>query len=254
MNIQPAQTGSFDSVYPDFLRTGLGKLGELDSRRELVALFSAIEHFRHDLHQHDDPKGILSVTHRYVAGLNMFRAMGFWLVNPQDMDFHLEFAAPETESALLEISVNKQIKAGRFALALRRGAPVAFELDGSDAPVRGMLHGMTLSTQTVGVFCGLLQKEITPATDVAHSLLSLLLGECADALATLRKTKQLTTVVETLSGLLPLCAWCKKVRNDSGYWEQIDHYLTEHSAAHLTHGVCPDCKKSFLSGIGKKSV
>ncbi len=80
-------------------------------------------------------------------------------------------------------------------------------------------------------------------------MLSLLLGECADALATLRKTAQLTTQVETLSGLLPLCAWCKKVRNDSGYWEQIDKYITTHSSAALTHGVCPECKSNFLAEI-----
>ena len=84
-------------------------------------------------------------------------------------------------------------------------------------------------------------------------MLSLLLGESADALATLRKTKQLTNQVETLAGLLPLCAWCKKVRNDSGYWEQIDKYITSHSNTALTHGVCPDCKTNFLSGMSLKS-
>ena len=62
---------AFDSVYPDFLRTGLGKLSELDSRRELLALFSALEHFRHDLHQQDSGVGILGVSHRYVTGLNL---------------------------------------------------------------------------------------------------------------------------------------------------------------------------------------
>jgi hypothetical protein len=252
MNTTGHQAAAFDSVYPDFLRTGLGKLGELDSRRELVSLFSALEHFRHDLHQQDDPHGVLAVTHRYVAGLGLFGAMGFWMVNPQDMDFQLALAAPQTESALLERTVKDQIKAGRFALALRRGAPVIFESASGPNPQRGMLHGMTLSSQAVGMFCGMLKGEATAATDVAHSLLSLLLGESADAIATQRKTKELTTEVETLSGLLPLCAWCKKVRNDSGYWEQIDHYLTAHSHAHLTHGVCPDCKQSFLMGAGKK--
>ena len=44
---------SFESVYPDFLKSGLGKLVELDSRRELLTLFSALEHFRHDLHEQD---------------------------------------------------------------------------------------------------------------------------------------------------------------------------------------------------------
>ena len=252
MNLQSAQSGQFDSVYPDFLRTGLGKLGELDSRRELVSLFSALEHFRHDLHQENDSKGILSVTHYYVAGLNLFEAVGVPSARPREMVFQLGAVATEAAPALLERVAAAQIQAGRFALASRRGAPVLFEMLDGPSTVRGMLHGMTLSSQAVGMFCGLLQKEPTPATDVAHSLLSLLLGECADALATLRKTKQLTTEVETLSGLLPLCAWCKKVRNDSGYWEQIDHYLDAHSSAHLTHGVCPDCKKSFLSGVGKK--
>ena len=102
------------------------------------------------------------------------------------------------------------------------------------------------------MFCGMLHREAAPTQEVAFSLLSLLLGECSDALATLRKTKQLTNQVETLTGLLPLCAWCKKVRNDSGYWEQIDKYITSHSNTALTHGVCPDCKTNFLSGMTGK--
>ncbi len=254
MNGMAQQTTEvFDSVYPDFLRTGLGRLGELDSRRELVSLFTALEHFRRDLHQQNSGPGILSVTHRYVGGLNLFQSLGFWLVNPQDMDFVLTLAAPEGKASLLQEMVNTQIKTGSFAQALRRNAPALFEVEMAGAKQRGLLHAMTLSSQSVGMFCGVLEKELSAAQDVALSLLSLLLGETADALATLRKTSQLTSQVETLSGLLPLCAWCKKVRNDSGYWEQIDHYITTHSSAHLTHGVCPDCKKSFLAPVTRKS-
>jgi hypothetical protein len=244
---------TIDSVYPDFLRTGLGKLSELDSRRELLTLFSAIEHFRHDLHLQDSGVGILGATHRYVNGLNLFRSTGFWLVNPEDMSFILTVASPEGECAALQKSVDEQVKSGRFAIALRRGGPVMFGMDGSNEGEPGLLHAMSLSKQAVGMFCGMLHREAAPAQEVAFSLLSLLLGECADALATLRKTKQLTNQVETLSGLLPLCAWCKKVRNDSGYWEQIDKYITSHSNAALTHGVCPDCKKTFLANASLKS-
>jgi hypothetical protein len=75
------QNDTFDSVFPDFLRTGLGKLSELDSRRELLALYAALEDFRHDLHQQDSGAGILEATHRYVTGLHLFRAMGFWIDN-----------------------------------------------------------------------------------------------------------------------------------------------------------------------------
>lgn len=240
---------TFESVYPDILRTGLGKLNELDSRRELLALFSSLEHFRHDLHLQKDSAGILAVSHRYVAGLNLFRATGFWLINPQDMGFVLAQAAPEKDCALLQRTVDSQIKAGRFGLALRRNGPVVFGVGGREQSEPGLLHAMSLSSQAVGMFCGLLEREAAPAHEVAFSLLSLLLGQCSDALATLRRTAQLTNQVETLSGLLPLCAWCKKVRNDGGYWEQIDKYISTHSSASLTHGVCPDCKTNFMAGI-----
>jgi hypothetical protein len=50
--------------------------------------------------------------------------------------------------------------------------------------------------------------------------------------------------LKTLSGLLPICSWCKKVRNDDGYWQQVETYIKDHSAADFTHGICPECRKS----------
>jgi PAS domain S-box-containing protein len=47
--------------------------------------------------------------------------------------------------------------------------------------------------------------------------------------------------VKTLNGLLPICASCKKIRNDSGYWEQVETYIRSRSNAEFTHGICPDC-------------
>lgn len=47
--------------------------------------------------------------------------------------------------------------------------------------------------------------------------------------------------IKRLSGLLPICASCKKIRNDQGYWEQIEIYIREHSEAEFSHGVCPEC-------------
>jgi PleD family two-component response regulator len=47
--------------------------------------------------------------------------------------------------------------------------------------------------------------------------------------------------VKRLSGLLPICAKCKKIRNDAGYWQQIEDYISHHSEAQFTHGICPDC-------------
>jgi PAS domain S-box-containing protein len=47
--------------------------------------------------------------------------------------------------------------------------------------------------------------------------------------------------VTTLSGLLPICSGCKKIRNDQGYWQQVEGYIMEHSSARFTHGLCPEC-------------
>ena len=60
----------------------------------------------------------------------------------------------------------------------------------------------------------------------------------------LRLIQELTdalTQVKTLSGLLPICASCKKIRNDNGYWEAVETYISEHSDADFTHGICPEC-------------
>jgi PAS domain S-box-containing protein len=49
--------------------------------------------------------------------------------------------------------------------------------------------------------------------------------------------------VKVLKGLIPVCAWCKKIRNDKGYWEQVENYIEKRSDARFTHGICPECYK-----------
>jgi len=53
--------------------------------------------------------------------------------------------------------------------------------------------------------------------------------------------------VRTLSGLLPICAWCKKLRDDEGYWKSVEQYIGERTKAEFTHGMCPECQSKFLS-------
>jgi CheY-like chemotaxis protein len=65
-----------------------------------------------------------------------------------------------------------------------------------------------------------------------------LIAELKDALAE----------VKTLSGLLPVCAGCKKVRDDKGYWNQLETYLQNHTDANVSHGLCPDCMDKMYGG------
>jgi len=53
--------------------------------------------------------------------------------------------------------------------------------------------------------------------------------------------------VKRLSGLLPICAYCKRIRNNQDYWMQVERYLAEHSDAEFSHGICPDCLQTQLS-------
>ncbi len=50
-----------------------------------------------------------------------------------------------------------------------------------------------------------------------------------------------------LSGLLPICAWCKKLRDDEGYWKSVEQYIGERTRAEFTHGMCPECQSKFFS-------
>lgn len=51
--------------------------------------------------------------------------------------------------------------------------------------------------------------------------------------------------VKTLRGLVPICASCKKIRDDQGYWNEVEDYVAKHSEVDFTHGFCPECKKKF---------
>ena len=65
----------------------------------------------------------------------------------------------------------------------------------------------------------------------------------------LTKTKELEeankALRKTLSGILPICASCKKIRDDEGYWKQIESYIRDHSGAEFSHSICPECAKKL---------
>jgi DNA-binding response OmpR family regulator len=56
-----------------------------------------------------------------------------------------------------------------------------------------------------------------------------------------RELEEALTRVKQLHGLLPICAYCKKIRDDRNYWQQLEAYISSHSEAQFSHGVCPDC-------------
>jgi hypothetical protein len=57
------------------------------------------------------------------------------------------------------------------------------------------------------------------------------------------------TKTKTLSGLLPICASCKKIRDDAGYWHQVEVYIRDHAEVDFSHGLCPDCSSDLSAQI-----
>ena len=57
--------------------------------------------------------------------------------------------------------------------------------------------------------------------------------------------------IRVLSGLLPLCAWCKQVRDDEGYWREIETYVSARSGAQFTHSICQSCLEGVEARIGE---
>ncbi len=58
--------------------------------------------------------------------------------------------------------------------------------------------------------------------------------------------------IQTLKGIVPICASCKKIRDDKGYWKHVETFIQEHSQAEFSHGICPDCQHELYPEFSKK--
>ena len=97
----------------------------------------------------------------------------------------------------------------------------------------------TLRDNTGAAYCWLLVvRDLTDRKKVERDR-EMLIDDLGEALAD----------IQTLSGLLPICASCKKIRVDSGYWQQLEQYITAHSEAQFSHGICPDCARKLYPGL-----
>jgi DNA-binding response OmpR family regulator len=75
-----------------------------------------------------------------------------------------------------------------------------------------------------------------------HRLQERLAERVADLESALSKVKQ-------LSGLLPICSYCKSVRTDQNYWERVDHYMAQHTDVQFSHGICPACYETVIARL-----
>jgi len=92
----------------------------------------------------------------------------------------------------------------------------------------------------------------TPYFDDSGAFLGYI-GSCIDvtdrveAQAALKEAKE--REIDQLRGFIPICSYCKKIRNDRDYWEQIEAYISHHSRAQFTHGICPECQAKLMAEL-----
>lgn len=72
--------------------------------------------------------------------------------------------------------------------------------------------------------------------------------------ARVTELEQALAHVQRLQGLLPICSYCKKVRNEANYWEQVDSYFSSHSDLDFTHGICPACAERLMKELEEAPV
>lgn len=215
---------------------------QMELRRNLIELKSAVEEqnltqeiirrdrerFKEILETSRD--GILVEKDERIVFMNTAYAKLFGCESPEElMGLHIsELAAPEDLERLLEygrIRARKEAAPNFYEFKIkRRDNGVLVELDASVSDF----------FQDEAHYIITFVRDITERKKSERER-ERLIGELKDALAN----------IKTLSGLLPICASCKKIRDDKGYWNQLETYIERHSEADFTHGICPDCARKL---------
>lgn len=112
------------------------------------------------------------------------------------------------------------------------------ELKRLSVAINGMLEGLARAARLLAGKNAQLAQEIAERNELEREREELIV-QLQEALAQ----------VKTLSGFLPICASCKKIRDDSGYWKQIEAYISAHADVTFSHGICPDCAQKFYGDL-----
>ncbi|HIJ59195.1 MAG TPA: response regulator [Nitrospirae bacterium] len=111
------------------------------------------------------------------------------------------------------------------------------------------MRKISSSEMAIEIFFGGKKQVITSSRiqilDLLLSTFEAAIQKNKELLDANRELRRANEKIRRLEGLIPICARCKKIKDDNGYWKQIEEYLKENSGVEFTHGFCPDCLKSL---------
>ena len=143
------------------------------------------------------------------------------LVAPESLEsFYDEFAPFIVNGSAVQDIHGTMVRKDGSRLPVLVSAVAIRDAEGRLRHIRGALMDRTEAART--------QEELETTV-----------GELEKAIASIR----------TLTGLLPICASCKKIRDDTGYWDRVESYISKHTEAQFSHGMCPDCFSRFYPDV-----
>ncbi len=141
----------------------------------------------------------------------------------------------------------KQLIGLSILLCLAYGGLLFFELGQSGSVSEGHLLRipiLLIMAIFYGVFAEMVRKERRQKAGLIDYITALKQAE-EERERLIRQLQEALANIKTLRGLLPICYSCKQIRDDKGYWNQIDTYVREHTEAEFTHGICPSCAQKL---------
>ena len=132
-------------------------------------------------------------------------------------------------------------------------------LEGSSEPLA--MYGSVVSAEFLRKDGSAAVLDLTAALIpwAAESVILVTLRDASDRIRAeqerenlIRELEDALEKIKTLKGLLPICAHCKRIRDDRGYWAQVETYIEAHSLAEFSHGICPECVRKYYPEVFKK--
>lgn len=207
------------------------KSADLDRQKKEEQLEEEIQRWRIMLEQSRDGIVVLDQNGKvYEANIRFADMLGYSIEEVYEL-YVWDWDFIYTKEELIEMVGDVGEEGAHFETKHRRkdGSIIDVELSNNGALYRGQKL----------IFC--LCRDITDRKK-AEEEREKLIGELQSALAE----------IETLRGLLPICANCKNIRNEKGQWERIELYISKHSKAEFTHGLCPECVKKLYPDLYSK--
>ena len=140
--------------------------------------------------------------------------------------------------------VAHQVDTPCWLTEIRCPVRIAFELGGKTKTVHQHFHAGKIVLEEITAF---------PLFDNQGDVRFIVeeLNDVTELIQSKEIVEHLRREIKTLRGIIPICAACKKIRDDKGYWQQVEAYIRDRSEAEFSHGICPECVDKLYPGLGR---